>query len=83
MQTVVANPTAQRLVDLTRATDCADGSRLIPPYNLAFEASSGHVLAEQAGRSFPLVFVADARTGRLIVMCVTSGLVAPRLDRAR
>jgi hypothetical protein len=43
--------------------EIAEASRLTPPYHLFFEAGTGRVFLEQAGRSRPIAFVADPQTG--------------------
>jgi len=65
----------------TQASLCADGTRLNPPYQLMFDATSGRMVALNAeprtGRSVPVAFVANPRTGLLTVTCATSDIPVP------
>jgi hypothetical protein len=74
--TFVSNPISQLRIDLTHDSLCPDGTRLIPPYFLAVDGSTGDIFAVRSvvgtTRSVPVTIVADARTPWLSVTCATS-----------
>jgi hypothetical protein len=72
-------PITHARVDLSRATVCADGTRLNPPYFLSVDEGTGRVSlghhhdgsGEFIGLPVPVIFRFDARTGYMIVTCAT------------
>jgi len=75
--TIVSNAISGMRVDLTHTSVCADGTRLIPPYDLAFEGVTGRVFAvgPNLSHSLPVAFRFDARTGWMTVSCATPDAV--------
>jgi hypothetical protein len=83
--TIVSNPLNQMRLDLTLDSLCPDGTRLIPPYHLAFDEGTGQVFAARyvVGRvthAVPVTVVVDKRTPYLTVACGTHDLL-PWADR--
>lgn len=84
--TVVGSPLHHIRLDLTRDSVCPDGTRLIPPYDLVSEASSGELFATRhvvggMSRAVPAQLVLDKRTSYWIVACGTFETRAPWTDR--
>ena len=78
--TTLSFPLSQLRVDLTRTSACTDGTRLVPPYHLAVDATSGRIMAvvsdprtdRSAGPSVPVALAFDGRAGYLTVTCATN-----------
>ena len=70
-----SSPISQLRLDLTRDSVCSDGTRLIPPYYIAVNASTGDMSAVRSiggtTRSVPVRVLADPRTPWLRVTCAT------------
>ena len=70
-----SSPISQLRLDLTRDSVCSDGTRLIPPYYIAVNASTGDMFAVRSvggtTRSVPVRVLADVRTTWLTVTCAT------------
>jgi hypothetical protein len=73
---VLSNPAARLPVDLSRTTLCADGTRLMPPYFLVFDATSKQIFAgpfdDGPRLPVPVTLDLDAGTGKVTVRCTTS-----------
>jgi hypothetical protein len=80
LMTTVSIALSQLRVDLTRTSACTDGTRLVPPYHLMVDATSGRVIAvvsdprtdRSAGRSVPVALAWDGGAGYLTVTCATN-----------
>jgi len=85
--TIQSNPISQLRVDLSRASVCADGTRLDPPYHLGFAGDAGPIVAGRfdggTGRPVSVTLIIDGQPGWLTVSCATSDDFGPRIDRAR
>lgn len=84
--TVVGAPLHHLRLDLTRDSVCADGTRLIPPYDLTSDASSGDIFAVRyvvggVSRAVPAQLVLDKQSSYWIVACGTVETRAPWTDR--
>ena len=85
--TVVGTPLHHLRLDLTRDSVCPDGTRLIPPYDLASDASSGETIfavryvVGGVSRAVPAQLVLDKQSSYWIVACGTLETRAPWTDR--
>lgn len=72
--TFSSNPISRMRIDLTHEAACSDGTRLIPPYYISVDASTGEMSAARldgTDRAVGITLVFNPETGWINVSCAT------------